>query len=134
MKFHLLPIGHTFSWRGQTLAKSGPVTAVNASGKSIMVPRSATVEPVADAAHSAPAATPGQRRLAAFEHFAGALRASIDSLEDRLKAEEMASLRADIQHLLEDFQRLLDAPENNTGNPALAPPEKPASVPPGAPS
>lgn len=134
MKFHLLPVGHAFSWRGQTLAKSGPVTAVNASGKSVMVPRSATVEPVADASHPAPAATPGQRRLAAFEQFAEALRASIDKLDHRLQAEEMASLRADIQRLLEDFQRLLDAPENDTGNQTSAPPGKPASVPPGTPS
>lgn len=131
MKFHLLPVGHAFSWRGQTLVKSGPVTAVNTSGKAIMVPRSATVEPVADAAHSAPAATPGLNRLAAFEQFAGALRASIDALEGRLKAEEMASLRADIQRLLEDFQRRLDGPESGTGTRASDLPENPASAPPG---
>ena len=134
MKFHLLPIGHAFSWRGQALSKSGPVTAVNAAGKSIMVPRSATVEPVAGTEHSASAATPGQSRLAAFEQFAGALATRIDDLEGQLKAEETASLRADIQRLLDDFQRLLDAPEINTGDQTSAPPEKPASVPPDAPS
>ena len=129
VKFHLLPIGHAFSWRGHTLTKSGPVTAVNADGESIMVPRSAAVEPVAGAEDSAPAATPGQRRLAAFEQFAEALRASIDTLEGRLQAEEMAALRADIQRLLEGFLRRLDAPGDNTGNPTSAAPEKPAGAP-----
>ena len=128
MKFHLLPIGHAFSWRGDTLTKSGPVTAVNAAGKSIMVPRSTAVEPAAGAEHAAPAATPGRRQLAAFEQFAGALRASIDTLEGRLQAEELASLRADIQGLLEDFLRRLDAPGDNTGNLTSAAPEQPAST------
>jgi hypothetical protein len=122
VKFHLLPVGHAFSWRGQVLSKSGPVTAVNAAGKSIMVPRSATVEPVAGTEHSASAAKTGQSRLAAFAQFAGALRASIDNLEDLLQPDEMASLRADIQRLLEDFQHRLEAPEDDAGNRRSVPP------------
>jgi hypothetical protein len=128
VKFHLLPIGHAFSWRGDTLTKSGPVTAVNAAGKSIMVPRSAAVEPAAGSEDSAAAATPGQRQLAAFEQFAEALRASIDTLEGRLQAEELASLRADIQGLLEDLLRRLNPPEDNAGNLTSAAPEQPAST------
>ncbi|MBU0499763.1 MAG: hypothetical protein KJ558_15860 [Gammaproteobacteria bacterium] len=44
MKFHLLPIGTHFDWKGEAYAKHSPIAAQRISdGKQVIVPRSAEV-------------------------------------------------------------------------------------------
>ncbi|MDD3352995.1 hypothetical protein [Zoogloea sp.] len=99
MKINLLPIGARFEYEGETYTKTGPITAVSASGCSRMIPRYAVLHP-ADG-HTPPPPPIEERQvalsaaLAAFERYHGIALSLTESFDKaRLEEARKAFLKA----------------------------------------
>lgn len=106
LKFHLLPDGQPFTWRGKRLIKSGPVTANDEAGKQQMVPRSALVAPEADPGDdgSDTLDNPHQRLSIARAALQSGLHERLESsLSGRLTPLELSALKAEFAQLLDQF-------------------------------
>jgi hypothetical protein len=92
MKFPQLPPGARFRWQGELYRKTGPMTAhAEAGGAQKLMPRSAVVEPVADAT-----AGSQEQRFSAAEVQAAldAYQASLRAYAEGLAGPERSALQA----------------------------------------